>query len=348
MVATRRLPEGRPPAPARSPASSILLSRSASAAGCRPTATVRSTYAVAVHAWAFHWRNTVAALQPSRDPAGGDPPPATTTPRPASRSTACCSSRHRCSASPPRGGPTVRPAARPDCRLRQQACLCPLVFGFPTEMWMAHALFWPTLAACHFARPGAAGSAAVFALLLALRIREGAGLRVAILARWSCAAGCRSGVLRARWPVSPPCWRSGAAVGSTRPMPITRRSRSAPRSIAIDVTEGRRSLPLLFAFVFISPRPCCCAGRGGEPGRRRRSGGRGAARDLPAWAAPSRASTWSLGCWRRTALLIATPPGRTPAASRPAPKAASCGGAHAAAGCSTRLPAGSAAAGVAS
>lgn len=26
------------------------------------------------------------------------------------------------------------------------ACLCPLVFGFPTEMWVAHSLFWPTLA----------------------------------------------------------------------------------------------------------------------------------------------------------------------------------------------------------
>jgi hypothetical protein len=54
------------------------------------------------------------------------------------------------------------------------ACVCPLVFGFPTEMWMAHALFWPTLAACHFAR-GAAGSAVVFSLLLALlHTHEGA------------------------------------------------------------------------------------------------------------------------------------------------------------------------------
>src|SRR5690242_15420493 len=31
------------------------------------------------------------------------------------------------------------------------ACVCPFVFGFPTEMWMAHALFWPTLALGHFA-----------------------------------------------------------------------------------------------------------------------------------------------------------------------------------------------------
>jgi hypothetical protein len=48
------------------------------------------------------------------------------------------------------------------------ACLCPLVFGVPTETWMAHALFWPTLAVCHHARAGLAGTALVFAMLLAL------------------------------------------------------------------------------------------------------------------------------------------------------------------------------------
>jgi hypothetical protein len=48
------------------------------------------------------------------------------------------------------------------------ACLCPLVFGFPTETWMAHALFWPALALCHYARRGLAGTALVFAVLLAL------------------------------------------------------------------------------------------------------------------------------------------------------------------------------------
>jgi hypothetical protein len=26
------------------------------------------------------------------------------------------------------------------------ACLCPLVFGFPTEMWIGHSIYWPTLA----------------------------------------------------------------------------------------------------------------------------------------------------------------------------------------------------------
>jgi hypothetical protein len=48
------------------------------------------------------------------------------------------------------------------------ALLCPLVFGFPTEMWLAHALFWPTLGLCHYARGRVIGPAVVFAALLAL------------------------------------------------------------------------------------------------------------------------------------------------------------------------------------
>jgi hypothetical protein len=48
------------------------------------------------------------------------------------------------------------------------ACLCPLVFGFPTEMWMAHAVFWAALALCLCPRRGAAANAIVFAALLAL------------------------------------------------------------------------------------------------------------------------------------------------------------------------------------
>ena len=48
------------------------------------------------------------------------------------------------------------------------ACLCPLVFGFPTEMWLAHALFWPALAVAHFARRGVGGAVLLFLLLLLL------------------------------------------------------------------------------------------------------------------------------------------------------------------------------------
>ena len=40
---------------------------------------------------------------------------------------------------------------------------------------MAHALFWPTLAVCHYARGGIAGTATVLAALLALVLtHEGA------------------------------------------------------------------------------------------------------------------------------------------------------------------------------
>jgi len=64
------------------------------------------------------------------------------------------------------------------------ACLCPLIFGFPTEVWMTHALFWPTLALCHHAPRGFRGTIAVFAALLMLTFtHEGALIFVvAILA----------------------------------------------------------------------------------------------------------------------------------------------------------------------
>jgi hypothetical protein len=55
------------------------------------------------------------------------------------------------------------------------ASLCPLVFGFPTETWMAHALFWPTLALCHYTPRGIRGSIALFfALLMLVFTYEGA------------------------------------------------------------------------------------------------------------------------------------------------------------------------------
>ena len=55
------------------------------------------------------------------------------------------------------------------------ALLCPLIFGFPTEMWLAHALFWPALAMSHYARPTMAGALSVFATSLLLAFtHEGA------------------------------------------------------------------------------------------------------------------------------------------------------------------------------
>ena len=65
------------------------------------------------------------------------------------------------------------------CACLSTACLCPMVFGFPTEMWVAHSLFWPTLALCHYARNGAAGIAAVVAAMLALAFTHEGGLAFA-------------------------------------------------------------------------------------------------------------------------------------------------------------------------
>jgi hypothetical protein len=54
-------------------------------------------------------------------------------------------------------------------------CLCPLVYGAPTEMWMAHSVFWPALAVAVSAPTGLRGAAVVFIGLLALAFtHEGA------------------------------------------------------------------------------------------------------------------------------------------------------------------------------
>jgi hypothetical protein len=64
------------------------------------------------------------------------------------------------------------------------ALLCPLIFGFPTEMWLAHAIFWPTLALSHYARSTILGAIVVFAVWLLLAFtHEGAFvLLLAVLA----------------------------------------------------------------------------------------------------------------------------------------------------------------------
>jgi len=55
------------------------------------------------------------------------------------------------------------------------ALLCPLIFGFPTEMWLAHAVFWPTLAVSHYAKRTLVGTALVFLMMLTLAFtHEGA------------------------------------------------------------------------------------------------------------------------------------------------------------------------------
>jgi hypothetical protein len=62
------------------------------------------------------------------------------------------------------------------------AVLAPLVFGFPTEMWIAHAIFWPALAICHYRSSGIRGFALVFTVLLALAFtHEGALVFIAAI-----------------------------------------------------------------------------------------------------------------------------------------------------------------------
>jgi hypothetical protein len=64
------------------------------------------------------------------------------------------------------------------------ALLCPLIFGFPTEMWLAHALFWPALALGHYAKPTLTGAllALTMSLLLAFTHEGALVLLVAITA----------------------------------------------------------------------------------------------------------------------------------------------------------------------
>jgi hypothetical protein len=56
------------------------------------------------------------------------------------------------------------------------ALLCPLIFGFPTEMWLAHAIFWPALALSHYAKPTSLGALRVFAAWLLLAFTHEAAL----------------------------------------------------------------------------------------------------------------------------------------------------------------------------
>jgi hypothetical protein len=63
------------------------------------------------------------------------------------------------------------------------ALLCPLIFGFPTEIWLAHAIFWPALALSHYAKPTSAGAILVFtAWLLLAFTHEGALVLILVIA----------------------------------------------------------------------------------------------------------------------------------------------------------------------
>ena len=60
------------------------------------------------------------------------------------------------------------------------ALLCPLIFGFPTEMWMAHAVFWPALALAHYARRDILGALILSLTMTALALTHAGGVVFAI------------------------------------------------------------------------------------------------------------------------------------------------------------------------
>lgn len=59
------------------------------------------------------------------------------------------------------------------------AVICPLVFGFPTEMWVAHAVFWPMLALARSADWSLTRTALFAAGLTALMLSHGGGVLLA-------------------------------------------------------------------------------------------------------------------------------------------------------------------------
>jgi hypothetical protein len=73
------------------------------------------------------------------------------------------------------------------------ALLCPLVFGFPTEMWLAHAIFWPALTVSLYATPTITGAVLVFVAQLALAFtHEGALVLLFVIAATLAPRGLRS------------------------------------------------------------------------------------------------------------------------------------------------------------
>src|SRR5215475_8674467 len=73
------------------------------------------------------------------------------------------------------------------------ALLCPLIFGFPTEMWLAHAIFWPALAVSHYAKRTIAGGLSAFCLQLLLAFtHEGALVLLFVIVATLAPRGLRS------------------------------------------------------------------------------------------------------------------------------------------------------------
>lgn len=75
------------------------------------------------------------------------------------------------------------------------AILCPLIFGFPTEMWLAHAIFWPVLTMSHTANRRIGVSVILFAAWLLLAFtHEGAIVLLAAIVATLSLHGYRSAI----------------------------------------------------------------------------------------------------------------------------------------------------------
>ena len=155
------------------------------------------------------------------------------------------------------------------------ALLCPLVFGFPTEMWLAHALFWPALAVSHFAKRTVVGTALVLLAMLALAFsHEGAlALAFAIVAT-----------------LAPRGWRDALFLRAAAVLIVVLAAAAAakimlpPDEYYSGVLLGQRCTSSISAS-FRSPSSCCCSPR-----------------------SPGTASfSWHCRGWRRTGRIFMPP-----------------------------------------
>ena len=131
------------------------------------------------------------------------------------------------------------------------ACLCPLVFGFPTELWISHALFWPALAAAHDPRRRRAITAVVGALTAALVLtHEGAILFAAAIVATALMHGRSDGRgMRALTAFAAAMLLWGAIKWSIRPSPYLAEALSRNALNLLDISNSLSGVALVLLAV---------------------------------------------------------------------------------------------------
>jgi len=86
------------------------------------------------------------------------------------------------------------------------ATLCPFVFGFPTEMWVGHSLFWPALAMSHSSSRRMGTAAGMLSLYVAMVLTHASGLVFA--------ASIIGVLFVLRGTVDPRAWRATVIFGA--------------------------------------------------------------------------------------------------------------------------------------